>query len=231
MRLKNHPLRDAVSVAIAFGAFGFGNLAMAQTAAPAAQDDDAQELDRVQVTGSRIRQVDMETAQPVLTISRQDIEKQGFQSVADILQNISATGTPPISRASPLSAGEAAGGVFISLRNLGAARTLILVNGRRMPVTTSGLADVSQIPAVSVERIEVLKDGASSIYGSDAIAGVINIITRSNYEGTSGSIYYGQYDEGDGAITRGEFLTGVAGDRSSITVGAEWVKEDRKSVV
>ena len=226
MRLKNHPLRDAVSVAIALGAFGFGNLAMAQTATPAAQDDDAQELDRVQVTGSRIRQVDMETAQPVLTISRQDIEKQGFQSVADILQNISATGTPPISRASPLSAGEAAGGVFISLRNLGAARTLILVNGRRMPVTTSGLADISQIPAVAVERIEVLKDGASSIYGSDAIAGVINIITRSNYEGTSGSVYYGQYDEGDGGITRGEFLTGVAGERSSITVGAEWVKED-----
>lgn len=227
MRLKNHPLRDAIGLALALGTFGIGGAALAQTAPAADQDEDAQELDRVQVTGSRIRQVDMETAQPVLTISRQDIEKQGFQSVADILQNISATGTPPISRASPLSAGEAAGGTFISLRNLGAQRTLILINGRRLPATTSGLADVSQIPAVAVERIEVLKDGASSIYGSDAIAGVINIITRSNYEGASASFYYGQYDEGDGAITRGEFLTGFTGDRGSVTVGAEWVREDR----
>lgn len=226
MRLKNHPLRDAIGFALALGTFGIGGVALAQTTPAADQDEDAQELDRVQVTGSRIRQVDMETAQPVLTISRQDIEKQGFQSVADILQNISATGTPPISRASPLSAGEAAGGTFISLRNLGAARTLILVNGRRMPITTSGLADVSQIPAVAVERIEVLKDGASSIYGSDAIAGVINIITRSNFEGTTAAVYYGQYSEGDGAITRGEFLTGLTGDRGSLTVGAEWVKED-----
>jgi iron complex outermembrane receptor protein len=170
--------------------------------------------------------VDTETAQPVLTITRADIEKQGFQSVADILQNISATGAPPISRAQPLSSGENVGGTFISLRNLGAQRTLVLVNGKRLGISTSGLSDVSTIPTVSVERIEVLKDGASSIYGSDAIAGVINIITRSNYEGAAASAYYGQYDEGDGAITKGDFLMGFGGDRGSVTIGAEWTNEE-----
>ena len=101
--------------------------------------------------------MDTETAQPVTFITRQDIERQGFQSVADILQNISSTGTPPISRAAPLSSGEIAGGTFISLRNLGAQRTLVLLNGRRLGISTSGFADVSTIPAAAVERIEVLR--------------------------------------------------------------------------
>lgn len=220
MNCKTNKLRDAISFALAVGAVAGTGAAFAQEAT------ETTTLDRIEVTGSRIRQVDTETAQPVLTISRADIEKQGFQSVADILQNISATGTPPVSRAAPLSAGEASGGTFISLRNLGAARTLVLLNGKRLGVTTSGLSDVSTIPAVAVERIEVLKDGASSIYGSDAIAGVINIITRSNYEGASASAYFGQYDEGDGAITRGDFVMGFTGDRGSLTVAGEWTKED-----
>jgi iron complex outermembrane receptor protein len=220
MNCKTNKLRDAITFALAVGAVAGTGVAFAQ------ETTETTTLDRIEVTGSRIRQVDTETAQPVLTISRADIEKQGFQSVADILQNISATGTPPVSRAAPLSAGEASGGTFISLRNLGAARTLVLLNGKRLGVTTSGLSDVSTIPAVAVERIEVLKDGASSIYGSDAIAGVINIITRSNYEGAAASAYYGQYDEGDGAITRGDFVMGFTGDRGSLTVAGEWTKED-----
>lgn len=223
MSLKTNPLRDAIAYALLFGAAG---TAVAQDAQPAEGQQEAQTLDRIEVTGTRIRQADVETAQPVTFITRQDIENQGFQSVADILQNISATGTPPISRASPLSAGEASGGTFISLRNLGAQRTLVLLNGRRLGVTTGGLADISTIPASAVERIEVLKDGASSIYGSDAIAGVINVITRSNFEGATASAYYGQYSEGDGAITRGDFVMGFTGDRGSLTVAAEWTDEE-----
>ena len=225
MALKNNKLRDAVVIAIAVGGAASGAVS-AQDVPASGDTQGATNLDRIQVTGSRIRQVDTETAQPVLLIDRAAIERQGFQSVADILQNVSAAGAPPISRASPLSAGEAAGGTYISLRNLGAARTLVLVNGRRMPITTSGLADISAIPAVAVERIEVLKDGASSIYGSDAIGGVVNIITRTNYEGASASAYYGQYGEGDGAITKGDFVMGFAGDRGSVTIAAEWGKED-----
>ncbi|WP_133499002.1 TonB-dependent receptor domain-containing protein [Cognatilysobacter terrigena] len=225
MYLKRSKLRDAIGIALGATAAFTAASAVAQTA-PADANATPQTLDRVQVTGSRIRQVDVETAQPVLMISRKDIEQQGFQSVGDILQNISAVGTPPISRAAPLSSGENVGGTYISLRNLGAQRTLVLVNGKRLGITTSGLSDVSQIPAVAIERIEVLKDGASSIYGSDAIAGVINIITRTNYEGAAGSIYYGQYDQGDGAITKGDMIMGFGNERGSLTVGAEWGKEE-----
>lgn len=228
MSLKTNQLRDAITFALAVGATSLAGtgLALAQTATPAAPAEGAAELDRITVTGSRIRQAEVANAQPILTITRADIEKQGFQTVADILQNVSAVGTPPLSRASPLSSGENAGGTFISLRNLGGQRTLTLLNGKRLGISTSGFSDIASIPAVAIERIEVLKDGASSIYGSDAIAGVINIITRSNFEGAAASAYYGQYGEGDGGTTRGDFVIGFRGDRGSLTAAAEWGKED-----
>jgi iron complex outermembrane recepter protein len=121
---------------------------------------------------------------------------------------------------------EAAGGQFIDLRNLGTQRTLVLVNGKRLGITTNGLQDISTIPAAMVERIEVLKDGASAIYGSDAMAGVINIITRSNYDGLQASAYFGQFSEGDGAIEKYDFVVGSSNERSSLTVGVEYVKEE-----
>ncbi|WP_058834036.1 TonB-dependent receptor plug domain-containing protein [Luteimonas abyssi] len=222
MNLKTTKLRDAITFALVAG-----TTSLVGTGVAVAQDSaEATTLDRIQVTGSRIRQVEMETAQPVLTITRAEIENQGFQSVADILQNISAAGTPSLSRASPLSAGETAGGQFISLRGLGAQRTLVLVNGKRLGISTGGLQDISTIPSSIVERIEVLKDGASTIYGSDAIAGVVNIITRSNFEGVEGNVYYGQYDEGDGSVERGDIVLGAVSDRGSITAAFEYSKEN-----
>ena len=221
MTLKTTKLRDAITFALVAGA-----TAVTGTGVAFAQDSEATTLDRIEVTGSRIRQADIETAQPVFTISRQDIENQGFASVGDILQNITAAGSPPISRSQPLSSGENVGGQYIDLRNLGANRTLVLVNGRRLPITTSGYQDISAIPSIMVERIDVLKDGASSIYGSDAIAGVINIITRRNYEGVEGSVYYGQFSDGDGAKTRIDGVLGISSDRGYITVGAEYREEE-----
>lgn len=210
------PVSIAIALAPAF--------AGAQDAtAPAEQ---ATTLDRIEVTGSRIRQVDLETAAPVLQLTRQDIEQQGFSSVADILQNITAAGSPAISRTSPLSSGEAVGGQYIDLRNLGPNRTLILVNGKRLGITNDGLQDVAQIPASMVERIEVLKDGASTVYGSDAIAGVVNIITRKNYEGAQANAYFGEYGDGDGTREVYDFVMGFAGERGSLTAGVEYSKED-----
>ena len=210
------PVSIALALAPAF--------AGAQEAAPAPANTTT--LDKIEVTGSRIRQVDIETAAPVLQITRQDIENQGFQSVADILQNITAAGSPAISRTSPLSSGEAVGGQYIDLRNLGANRTLILVNGKRLGITNDGLQDVASIPAAMVERIEVLKDGASTVYGSDAIAGVVNIITRKNFEGAEASAYLGQYDQGDGTRQVYDFVMGFTGDKGSLTAGVEYSKED-----
>ena len=198
-------------------------------AAVAAQDapqSDPTTLDRIEVTGSRIRQADLETSQPVLMISRDQIERQGFATVADILQNLTAAGSPAISRGDVLASGENVGGYYIDLRNLGAARTLILVNGRRLGSNTTGLQDLGQIPASAIERIDVLKDGASSIYGSDAIAGVVNIITRTRFDGAEVNVYYGQYDEGDGEIQSVDATIGAAGERGGVTLSVDYGKEE-----
>ncbi|MGJ4728237.1 TonB-dependent receptor plug domain-containing protein [Luteimonas sp. SDU101] len=222
MNLKTSKLRNAICFAIAASA-----TAVAGTGVAFAQEgQQTTELDRIQVTGSRIRQVDLATPAPVVQVSREDIDRMGFQTVGDILQNLPVLGSPPISRANALSAGEGNGGTFVSLRNLGAERSLVLLNGKRLGITTSGLADISLIPAAAIERIEVLKDGASAIYGSDAIAGVVNLITRTGFDGVQGSVYFGQYDEGDGDTLRGDMVLGVTGERSSLTIAAEWGEED-----
>ncbi|KAF1696630.1 TonB-dependent receptor domain-containing protein [Pseudoxanthomonas koreensis] len=222
MTHKSNKLRDAICIALIAGA-GTTGAAFAQEAQ---EGGTATTLDRIEVTGSRIRQVDLETAQPVVTISREDIQAGGFNTVADILQNITSAGSPTFSRTAPLIANQEAGGQYIDLRNLGAQRTLVLVNGKRLGISPDGFQDVSTIPAVVVDRIDVLKDGASSIYGSDAMAGVINIITRRNFEGAEANAYIGQYGEGDGQKQTYDFLVGFAGDRGSVTIGAEYHKEE-----
>ena len=138
---------------------------------------------------------------------------------------MSAAGSPPISRSEPLVAGENVGGSYVNLRNLGTGRTLVLINGKRLGITTSGYQDLSAIPMGMVERIDVLKDGASAMYGSDAMAGVVNIITRKNFEGLEFTVYGAEYDEGDGEKKNISMVTGITGDRGSITLGAEWRDE------
>src|SRR5690606_12299310 len=176
-------------------------IAIALTPAFASAQDaaaGATTLDRLEVTGSRIRGADMETQQPIVTLSRESLEKQGFSSVADVLNNLTSAGSPAISRSESLASGENVGGYYVDIRNLGAQRTLVLMNGKRLGATTAGYQDLSQITMSAVERIEILKDGASSIYGSDAIAGVVNVITRKNFDGGEANVYVGQYGKGDG---------------------------------
>ena len=215
------PLREAIRAALVSATtLAACGQAMAQEPAPATT------LDRIEVTGSRIRQVETETAAPVLIITREAIEKQGFNSVADILQNITSAGSPALSRTTPLLSGEAVGGSYIDLRNLGPNRTLVLVNGKRLGISTGGLQDIAQIPVAMIERIEVLKDGASTIYGSDAIAGVVNLITRRNLDGMRASVYSGQYSQGDGQRDVYDVAIGFGNDKGSVTVGAEYSNED-----
>lgn len=219
----NNKLSKAVRLAVAFGAAS--TAAFSGTAFAQQEAEETAKIERIDVTGSRIRQTDIETAQPVFTMDRMDIANQGFTSVTDILQNMSSTGAPPISRSAVLSSGENVGGNYANLRNLGANRTLVLVNGKRLGITTSGLQDLSAIPMSMVERVDVLKDGASTIYGSDAMAGVVNIITRKDFEGLELIAYTGEYDEGDGAKTNMSLVGGIAGEKGSITWGAEWRDE------
>ncbi len=228
MKLLNKKLATAVRYALSVGALVATGAVFAQDTTPTdqAQPANTKTLQTVVVTGSRIRSADIETAQPIIVMDHTQIEHQGFNSVADILQNLPIAGTPPISRASVLASGESVGGYYIDLRNLGANRTLVLLNGKRLGTTTDGLQDLSQIPVSAIDRIEVLKDGASAIYGSDAIAGVINIITRKNFDGAEASAYLGQYSQGDGDKQTYSMTMGAHSDKGSITFAAEYSKED-----
>jgi len=219
MSSSTTPLGQAIRLALVAGTAGLASTAVL------AQDATPTTLDRIEITGSRIRQVDVESAQPVLAISRADIERQGFSSVADILQNLTAVGSPSISRSNVLAAGENAGGTYIDMRNLGAQRTLVLINGKRLGINTGGYQDISSVPVSAIERMEVLKDGASAIYGSDAMAGVINIITRSNVNGVTANVYQGQYSQGDGARNSVDVVAGWSNDRASLTFSAEHTEE------
>ena len=225
--LNQRGLALAIRLTIATGALAATGTAFAQDSSPAKPDQtSAKNLETITVTGSRIPRVDVETAQPVLTISRTQLENQGFTSVADIMQNLTEVGSPPISRASALASGEDVGGYYVDLRNIGPNRTLVLVNGKRLGANTTGLQDLDQIPVSAIDRIEVLKDGGSSIYGSDAIAGVVNVITRSNFTGAEASAYAGQFDQGDGKKQVYDFTLGTANDRGSIMLSAQYTKED-----
>jgi iron complex outermembrane receptor protein len=175
----------------------------------------AQEVQRIEITGSNIKRADTETASPVQVMTRQEIERTGKQSIQEVLRGITAdnAGSIPTS----FSNGFASGSSAVSLRGLGVNSTLVLVNGRRM--TTYGLADdgtrnfvdLNSLPLEAVERIEVLKDGASAIYGADAVGGVVNVILRKNYTGMSVGGSYGQTGHSDGQTSRA-FATAGFGD-------------------
>ena len=223
MTLKTTKLRDAITFAIAVGTIAGTGTAFAQEAA-APQEKEATTLDRIEVTGSRIKRTDIETSQPVFSLSRDEISAQGLTSVGDVIQNITSNGSTLNSTFNNGGNGE----TRVSLRNLGSNRTLVLVNGRRWIGGTGlgGAVDLNTIPTAAVERIEVLKDGASSIYGSDAIAGVVNVILRQNFDGAEANAYIGQFDKGDGTRQAYDFTVGSAGDRWHAMLGVGYVKEE-----
>jgi iron complex outermembrane receptor protein len=174
---------------------------------------------RVEVTGSRIRQVDLETAQPLQIMSQEQIQKSGLVTVGDILNNLSSAGAPDFSRSGSLTSNTEAGGQFVSLRNLGSNRLLVLVDGKRWTQSVDGFTDLSTIPSAMIERMEILKDGASSIYGSDAIAGVINIILKKNMQGGQLSLYTGQNEKNDGKNKDFSLSYGAGDDKASLMFG------------
>ena len=201
----NNKLSKAVRLAIAFGAAAS---ASAFTASVNAAEEEVAKVERIEVTGSRIKRTDMETSSPVLVLDRAAIDATGLLSIGDILQDIPAAGAALNTAFN--NGGN--GSTNIDLRNLGAQRLLVLVNGRRWISSLGSTVDLNTIPAAAVERIEVLKDGASAVYGSDAIAGVVNIITRKDFEGVELSVYGGENaSEGDGRQYSAELTFGVTG--------------------
>ncbi|ARQ90860.1 MULTISPECIES: TonB-dependent receptor [Stenotrophomonas] len=187
--------------------------AVASTSAFAQEQEKATNLDRITVTGSNIPRTNTETPSPVQVVTRQEIDRTGKTSLSEYLQTLTADGAGSIPKS--FGSGFAGGGAGISLRGLGAGSTLVLLNGRRM--ATYGLADdgqkvftdLSTIPLDAVERVEVLKDGASAIYGSDAIAGVVNIILRSDFTGAILRGSYGMSGDGDGDQKKATLTAGT----------------------
>ncbi len=228
-KMTNHRgmRRSLVALAVA-GVLGIGygtpHTAVAQNvpAGGASDGSEAKTLEAVSVVGSRIRRKDETAASPVFTMERNEIESTGVVSVGELLQELPSVGS---SFNATGSAGTSHGTSSLNLRNLGANRSLVLVNGRRW-VNGAGtrgfrdFVDLNTIPLAAVERVEVLLDGATAIYGADAIAGVVNIITFSDFDGMKLSSYVGSTDKGDGFTHNEDFLWGKSGDWGSALVSA-----------
>ncbi len=215
--------------------------ALSPTAVMAADEAEAR-MEEVVTTGSRIRKSAIDENAPVLTITGEDLEKSGLTSVADFLQRLSVSGSPLNTRFNssgnfgfpPDGGGIGAGAAQVDLRHLGSKRVLVLVDGVRWVPGASGsgvpgAVDLNTIPTSIIERIEVLEDGASSIYGSDAIAGVVNVITKKDFEGFEASAYYGSFSEGDGETQEYTIASGLTGERSSVFFNLSYTNQERVS--
>ncbi len=217
------PGRRPTALALALGFAMFQTFSAQAQTTDGTQDSGPTLLDKIEVTGSRIKRADAEGALPVTVIGRQDIEVSGKTTVADLLQSSSFNSFGSVTPTSGSSAQSFAG---LSLRGLGEGRTLILIDGRRAavsPLTGEG-QDLSSIPTAAVERVEVLTDGASAIYGADAIGGVVNIITRKNFEGFQVSTGVTDNHYG-GDATEGSVLFGTTGERGRIMGGISYTNQ------
>ncbi len=180
------------------------------------KDDKKREV--IAVTGTRIKRMDMDVATPVTVVGKDEIAASGKQTVTDIVKTLPAAVGNSVSTTTTNGGGEGSGN--IALRGLDASSTLVLLNGRRLPLDSSGSSpDLNSIPVAAIERIEILQDGASAIYGSDAIAGVINIITRKDYDGLDFNIYFGQSSRGDLKTRSIDLSYGVTNDKGSLLLG------------
>ncbi|CAM2006359.1 TonB-dependent receptor plug domain-containing protein [Acanthopleuribacter pedis] len=205
-------------------------MAFSFTAVSFAQDNDKDPEkiepveERITVTGTRIKRTDAETAAPIDVVTREEIEKSGATSIDRILQELpSVTGGALNTNISNGNDDRST----ITIRGLDSSNTLVLLNGRRLVNhgRASASVDLNTIPLQAVERIEVLKDGGSAIYGSDAVAGVVNIITRDHVDGFETPLYYGQTSRGDLETQNYSVLFGTSTDRARIMVSANYYEK------
>jgi len=207
---KHSPISLAVGLALAGLAAALGS--------PAA----AQEAQRVEVTGSRMLSPNAASPSPLQVITAQEIAASGVVNIQDLLSLNPTTGQAAFSRTNSNFDAQNSGVATIDLRNLGTARTLVLVNGRRVVAGVPGYSavDLNAIPVDFIERIELLTGGASSTYGSDAVAGVVNIILKKNFEGLAVDLSAGASEQGDDAKRKVSLTWGsnMAGGKGQVMV-------------
>ena len=210
-----------LSGAIQFALFASAaTLVSGTVVAQEASDSDAKTLDRVEVTGSRLKRAEIEGAVPVVVIDRAAIDASGDISVADVLRDSTFSS---FGNFKPQSGSSAQSLATINLRGVGSGRTLVLIDGRRAPtnpMSASSGTDLNAIPLAAVERIEILSDGASAIYGSDAIGGVVNIILRKDFNGVELRYGIGQTAITGGDLEDASVTFGISGDRGRMVGGA-----------
>jgi iron complex outermembrane receptor protein len=202
------------------GAALLGDLARAQSTTAAST------LPSVLITGSLIPTAETIGPAPVQTVTTAEIERVGAQDVLELVKKVSPVFAGNVSTGQEVNNG-GTGESYIAIRNL---PTLVLLNGRRLgnsSFSNGQLVDLNTIPLAAVERVEILKDGASAMYGSDAVGGVVNIITKKNYSGVEMSGRYGAAT-GDGTFSekRATVVGGVATDKASFTAAAQWYERD-----
>jgi iron complex outermembrane recepter protein len=187
VRSQNQRRRLLASTMIA----GFAAIGMAAPAMAQSTQEESATVSEIVVTGSRIRQANLVTTSPVTQVTAEDVRESGVSRVEDLVTQLPQAFAAQNSTVSNGASGTAT----VSLRNLGSTRTLVLIDGKRMPYGSplDAAADLNQIPAQLVERVEVLTGGASAVYGSDAIAGVVNFIMKKDFEGLEITAQYGQY--------------------------------------
>lgn len=201
------------------------NLSDEELAKMAEADANKKEGEVIVVTGSAIERKELTTPSPVSVVDREKLESAGIANVGDILQKLPSQGNAI--NAQNNNGGD--GSTRIDLRSLGSQRTLVLLNGRRM--VPGGLGadsspDIGTLPLAIIERVEVLKDGASAIYGSDAISGVVNIITRQDFDGTEATIYAGTSQHGDGQNYDLSLVTGHSSKKGNVMFAVGYTDQE-----
>jgi iron complex outermembrane receptor protein len=218
--MNKQPLRSAILAALATG-----------MSVPVLAQTDDESTQTVVVTGTRIsRPSDFANSSPVDVIDRNTIEKSGYANLQQLMEKSPSNGSGAFSTRGNNQDSTANGAASISLRGLGADATLVLVNGRRVAISpfaesiTTNFVDINAIPVSAIERVEVLKDGASALYGSDAVAGVINIILRKDYEGLELSGAYGNTTESGYDEQNYSAVWGFGGEDGNVTFILDYFK-------
>ena len=223
---SNSTIRQAIGLALGTATAASASLAFVPAAMAADEKAaDSAALEEVVVTGSRIRRIDVETASPVFVIDQAAIQQSGITAVGELVQRI-----PSISGAATnpnVNNGGGFGESTVELRGLDSRRTLVLLDGRRLGIVgNSDATDVNQIPINLIERVEVLKEGAGAVYGSDAIAGVVNFITRKNTDGLELHGDYGRTSRNDGPHHSMDLIFGTSTDKFNFQIGGSYMKQD-----
>ena len=218
------------------GALLVGAAMVAVYSAPAlAQTDTADEsaqsasTGEVVVTGSRIRRQDLAGVGPATVVSAEQIENTGIVNIETVLQRLPASAGFAGNQTSAYWANNGYGTAQVNLRGLGIKRTLVLLNGRRLVAGGTGAnssPDLNMIPVVALARTDVLKDGASAIYGADAMAGVVNLVTRTDYEGLGISVRQGLTERGDGSDFTADLIWGLRNDRGGFMAAVTYQKTE-----